>query len=356
AGVNSSAIGMGAVASSDNTIAQGLSASIGKNSLGAIAIGQNAVITGTTVTSSNDAIAIGTASSVKNGDRAVAVGYSAYATWTDSVAVGTSATAAGFGAVALGTSSVANSTGALAVGLSSSAGGWGTAVGPNAAALNQSTAIGNGAVAGHLYGPTNTWKQVGAVAVGNRADANGNYAVSLGWYASATGDNATALGPNATTTVASGVALGHNATADRAGMNGATELFSNATVASTQGAVSVGAAGNERQIINVAGGTQDTDAVNVRQLKASNQQIVDVIGGDTYIDSSTGEVKGPFITIGGDTYNTVADAIEGVDLGAVKYDRDAGGSVNYDSITLAGGADGTKITNVAAGDVSETST
>ncbi|MFA9441931.1 beta strand repeat-containing protein, partial [Uliginosibacterium sp. sgz301328] len=124
------------------------------------------------------------------------------------------------------------------------------------------------------------------------------------------------------------------------------------SVADRANTVSVGSAGNERQIVNVAAGTQDTDAVNVSQLKG----VTNIIGGDTYIDASTGEVKGPFITIGGDTYNTVADAIEGVDLGAVKYDRNSDGSVNYDSITLAGGADGTKITNVAAGDVSETST
>ncbi|MGC3965468.1 MAG: YadA-like family protein [Rhodocyclaceae bacterium] len=105
------------------------------------------------------------------------------------------------------------------------------------------------------------------------------------------------------------------------------------------------------KIVNVAAGTASTDAVNVSQL----QGVTNIIGGDTYIDSSTGAVTGPFITIGGDTYNTVADAIEGVDQGAVKYDRNGDGSVNYDSITLAGGADGTKITNVAAGDVSETS-
>ncbi|RUR35029.1 hypothetical protein ELY33_00605 [Vreelandella andesensis] len=76
-------------------------------------------------------------------------------------------------------------------------------------------------------------------------------------------------------------------------------------MASTQGAVSVGSAGNERQITNVAGGTRDTDAVNVRQLDA-------------------------------------------VQRGAVNYDRDEDGNVDYSTITLKGD-EGTTITNVAPG-------
>ncbi len=55
-------------------------------------------------------------------------------------------------------------------------------------------------------------------------------------------------------------------------MNGATEKYSNVSVTSTEGAVSLGSAGNERQITNVAGGTADTDAVNVRQLDAAVAQ------------------------------------------------------------------------------------
>ncbi|MFA9441939.1 hypothetical protein ACDA63_20110, partial [Uliginosibacterium sp. sgz301328] len=124
----------------------------------------------------------------------------------------------------------------------------------------------------------------------------------------------------------------------------------------------------ERQIVNVAAGTQDTDAVNVSQLKG----IADVIGGGTTINND-GTITNPsFVINNGATYTTVADAITNIDGrvttiegnitsitgvldGVVKYDRNGDGSVNYDSITLAGGADGTKITNVAAGDVSETS-
>lgn len=62
-------------------------------------------------------------------------------------------------------------------------------------------------------------------------------------------NNAVVLGYNAKVTGEGGVALGAGSVADRAN------------------AVSVGSVGAERQIINVAKGTEDTDAVNVSQLK-----------------------------------------------------------------------------------------
>jgi autotransporter adhesin len=102
------------------------------------------------------------------------------------------------------------------------------------------------------------------------------------------------------------VAIGNGASADRAGMSGQKELFSNAVVNSAQGAVSVGSTGNERQITNVAGGTQATDAVNVRQLQA-------------------------------------------VQAGGVRYDTNVDGSVNYNSISLGNNTGPTTIHNVAPG-------
>jgi autotransporter adhesin len=78
--------------------------------------------------------------------------------------------------------------------------------------------------------------------------------------------------------------------------------------------VSVGSAGNERQITNVAAGTADTDAVNVSQLKAAG-----IIDGNGNTNS------------------------------AVTYDHNGDGSTNYNSITLGGGDAGTVIHNIADG-------
>ncbi len=88
-------------------------------------------------------------------------------------------------------------------------------------------------------------------------------------------NNAVVLGHNAKVTGEGGVALGAGSVADRGagalgyGADGKTD----ATWQATKGAVSVGGNGVTRQITNVAAGTEDTDAVNVAQLKNTNQRI-----------------------------------------------------------------------------------
>ena len=47
------------------------------------------------------------------------------------------------------------------------------------------------------------------------------------------------------------------------------------------------------------------------------------------------------------TVTTQGDQIDALDTSAVKYDKNADGSVNYDSVTLAGSS-GTTISNVAS--------
>ena len=166
----------------------------------------------------------------------------------DSVAAGSRAVAIGGGSVAMGDNSQATQNGAIAIGQNSAATGV------------NSIAIGAGALA------------TGSVAVGVNAQA-GNGGAAFGENAVAlTPQQGTALGNAANVTANRGVALGASSQATRAGMNGATEKYSNVAVTSTEGAVSVGSAGNERQITNVAGGTADTDAVNVRQLDAAIAQ------------------------------------------------------------------------------------
>jgi autotransporter adhesin len=153
-------------------------------------------------------------------------------------------------------------TNSVAVGAGAQAGGGGAAFGDNAVALSfdRGTALGNAANAG--------------------------------------ADLGTAVGTNASVTAANGVALGSNSTATRGGMNGAVEAYSDVAVASTNGAVSVGSANGERQITNVAGGTQATDAVNLRQLDAA------VVQSTTYTDTR---------------FNTLSSA-----LGTVRDDSRAG--------------------------------
>ena len=85
--------------------------------------------------------------------------------------------------------------------------------------------------------------------------------------------DATVIGHNANTTVASGVALGSDSVADR-GKADATSVYLNdkkgvkETVKGDLAAVSVGNANATRQITGVAAGKENTDAVNVAQLRA----------------------------------------------------------------------------------------
>ncbi|MFK5194437.1 hypothetical protein ACI3PB_12930, partial [Glaesserella parasuis] len=134
------------------------------------------------------------------------------------------------------------------------------------------------------------------IAMGYKASAGGRSSVAVGEEAKTTPDRSTALGNNTVVTVGGGVALGYGSNANIAGgVEGLKQAHSVTTGASTDangfkstenvdgnniGAVSVGLSGNKlikRQIVNVAAGTQDTDAVNVAQLKSLTMKI----GGDT---------------------------------------------------------------------------
>lgn len=99
--------------------------------------------------------------------------------------------------------------------------------------------------------------------------------ISFGHQNTISADNAVAIGNGAGVSVEGGVALGVGSVASTVagalgyGADGKTD----ATWQATKGAVSVGGNGVTRQITNVAAGTEDTDAVNVAQLKNTNQRI-----------------------------------------------------------------------------------
>ncbi|WP_176385965.1 YadA family autotransporter adhesin, partial [Paraburkholderia youngii] len=154
------------------------------------------------------------------------------------------------------------------------------------------------------------------------------HANSTGADSSALGEDSVAIGMGAVSNTAGDVALGAGSvTAAAVGTAGASiggtdYAFAGANPAST---VSVGSEGNERTITNVAAGrlsATSTDAVNGSQLYATNQAL-DQIGSN----------------------------ITNLDQGAVKYDINTDGTVNYNSVTLGGGRSSGPVvlTNVANG-------
>ncbi|MDR5743868.1 YadA-like family protein [Caballeronia sp. LZ029] len=137
---------------------------------------------------------------------------------------------------------------------------------------------------------------------GNRASeaavASGTHATASGASAQATGANSVAQGASAVASGVGAVAIGagSHATADDSVALGAS------SVADRANTVSVGSAGGERQITNVAAGTQGTDLVNVNQLNDAVTQ------SNSYTDSVVNGMQGAIADVGRSAYSGIAAA------------------------------------------------
>ncbi|WP_244130007.1 YadA-like family protein [Burkholderia sp. BCC0097] len=280
------------------------------------------------------AAAIGS-STAASGANAVSVGLQSGAGSNNSVAIGSFAqTGAGQDySVAVGSNVQTNGTQAVALGANAQANGeYALAVGNNGA-----QAIGDG-----------------SIAVGNaanvRAGATNAVAIGTGANVARSVEGAMALGANATAGAANSIALGANAFSDRAN------------------ALSVGRAGAERQIVNVAAGTQTTDAVNVGQLKGVTDSLGggSAVGADGKVTNPTYSLADPADASKSVAYDNVGDALSNLDgrtatntqnitvinkqladsglvdpvtgqsIAAVTYDRNTDGTPNMGSVTLGG--------------------
>ena len=209
-----------------------------------------------------------------------------------SMAVGNGAKAQGVSSVAIGNATVAKasasnsvSEGAVAIGDTS------YAAGHHALALGQSRAEEHNAVAA---GSNARAAATSSIAVGTSAVASDAHTIAIGSAANSAAANGIAIGRDSATTMSApgSVALGYGSQATRrAIVAGSVATSTTPTVAANQvfaldassdtdkaniretvkggsGAVSVGTQNDTRQIINVAAGTEDADAVNVAQLKS----------------------------------------------------------------------------------------
>ena len=227
------------------------------------------------------------------------------------VAVGMTNTANG-GSVVVGTSSEAESLGV-------SFGHGNKVIGLNSGGGQRGLALGN-----YL-----TVKGEEAVAVGTDASATADWAIAMGKNSKAEKETAMAFGYDSHAKVNHGVALGAWSVADTAagasGYDPSTQAASTDTSAawkSTLGAVSVGdkTEGYTRQITNVAAGTQDTDAVNVAQLKKAVAGAAD--GNDTLVSGSNGlSLSGKTLSMS--VKDTAGNEVKGnVDLSSVADGND----------------------------------
>ena len=244
----------------------------------AIAVGKSASASG------ESAVAVGN-STVATGGDAVAIGNSSQATGGDSVALGKNANASNGDSIAIGQDTVSNNINSVALGKTSQAtGASATALGPQAKATGSTAvAIGLNSEANQsatvAIGQSSAASGLQAIAVGYKSAASGENAAAYGNTAKAVGKNSLALGANTQATVEGGVALGAGSIANTvagAGYNpntGRTNTFtglSGNALTSTWAAVSIGDGTNTRQLTGLAAGTNNTDAVNVAQLKSMN--------------------------------------------------------------------------------------
>ena len=368
------------------------------NSVNTVTIGAQTKATG------GYAVAIGRESEV-NANFATAMGYQSKAKGSASIAIGKQNNSNLGDTITMGNSNTANTMGGIAIGKNniadSSIGDPTTAnkensqiaIGLDNKATSQDTvAIGREAES----------TKTGAVSLGARTKAKGDYAVALGSasqgktveaadYAvavgamsKANGDRSVAIGGGAETTaaasrsvahgyrssasVADGVALGSNskATVDKGvkGFNPAetrTNKYSGlagTAQTSTLAAVSVGdGATATRQITGLAAGTNDTDAVNVAQLRSVNLKYAgDTGNGDVLLDDGTLKIKGDdptFISTSADKNGVTVKAKIGADI-TTNADGKAvapttNGIATTDNVTQAINNSGWKVTSANNG-------
>ncbi|WP_228268771.1 YadA-like family protein [Acinetobacter ursingii] len=272
------AIGTGAKVSDDAAVA------LGKN---AIATGRQSFAQGTNAYTAPDAsngAAIGF-NSISGAQNAYALGNAAHANTVDSIATGTNATTYATNALALGKGAVSGKANPTKDEIDNNANSDTIAIGTNSfAQIKNALAVGNTAKA----------TEESSLALGTESQATGNSAIAQGQNAKALNTNSIAQGFNAQATAANAVAIGANATVTNAnavalGSDSVSGSYNRTTKGTINGrdynyagsgaglsTVSVGTAGNERQIINVAAGrvsSTSTDAVNGSQLFAVQQEV-----------------------------------------------------------------------------------
>ncbi|WP_350656624.1 YadA-like family protein [Psychrobacter sp. S1-30-MNA-CIBAN-0213] len=228
------------------------------------------------------------------------------ATGEDAIAIGKDTSATGFKATAVGSENQASASGSSAFGtfndvsgeVGSAFGVFNNVTGPASSAIGAFNNISG--EASSAVGIENTIDADNAFVIGNNVTiATGlNGAVGIGSDTTVTASTLASFAPTGTTVV--GTAIGSNV-------------------------VSIGNAGSERRLTNVAAGGADTDAVNVSQLKGLSTTVDDnsalsqgnltALGGNAAYDASTGVYTAPVFSVVSNPSNaatnvrTVGDAI-----------------------------------------------
>lgn len=279
---NDGAVGKDSLAIGAGAHAEG---TMGATALGndAVADGERALAVGNGSKATGlDAIAIGTGSQGEaNGTNAIAIGEQSHAVGMNTTAVGSYSEATAEGAVALGQQAKSKGIYSTSIGIMANGMGEGGTAGDHSTAVgarSESSGVASTALGGFSKA---TDKFATALGYGSGAVLRGT---AVGAASQVTGEGGTTIGLLSRASAPGAVALGMSSVADReAGWQGYHPVYGqmqdiSPAWKSSWGAVSVGAGPSQdedgrwipqrtRQIINLAAGTEDTDAVNVAQLR-----------------------------------------------------------------------------------------
>jgi autotransporter adhesin len=215
-----------------------------------------------------------------------------------------------------------------------------------------STAIGPDSKAGGInaisIGPVAVASNTNSIAIGNASVVSGDNSGALGVPNFVSGDGSYAIGNNNIVPTNKTIVVGNNVNTTGSG-DGNVVLGDASTIAAATGAayataaaapasqVSVGAAGAERRITNVAGGSAATDAVNVSQLNQVAQNTVTALGGGSAYNAANGAYTPPSYVVGAGTYNNVGEALGAENTIVNKMGNSVantfGGTTTYDPAT-----------------------
>ena len=382
-GENSLAFGKNALTNGDGSIAMGAESSA--SNIDAIAIGN------TTKAAGQRSLALG-AGSTTQGDNTIALGVNSFALGNQSLSLGTATQAKGVNSTALGNASLALGDSSLAIGDSSEASDANTiALGKNSNASkvnsialgSNSDASGDNAVS---LGESSFAGGTDSLALGSQSSANGNNSVALGAGSVADTDNTVSVGNSTTQRQITNMAAGEISTTSTDAINGSQLYTISKSVADRLGS---GASVNANGTVNapsykMKSGTYnnvgealsgiDNDTLHWDKSEGAFSASYIVKNADGTIKSTVAQNK--IINVADGTISaTSTDAVNGSQLKATKDDvaanttnisnlTDAVDGLNDDALlwngTAFSAAHGTnatsKITNVAAGDLSATST
>ncbi|QMC80006.1 YadA-like family protein [Escherichia fergusonii] len=272
-------IALGDTANASKEYSMALGASSVAAEANAIAVGRNSVANGT------DSLALGR-QSLASAANAIAMGADTEAA-ENATAIGNSAKAKGTNSMALGSGSLADKTNTIVLG-------------------NGSQALADSAIA---IGQGNKANGTDAIVLGNGSQSSGLNSIALGKTSVVTGDNSLALGSNTSANGINAVALGAGSIADLDdSVSVGNDSLKRKIVNVKNGTIKA----------------DSNDAINGSQLYAISDSVAKRLGGGASVNVDDGTVKAPAYNLKNGNKNNVGDALTVLDENTLQWDQTNG--------------------------------